>query len=157
MPIDVVTCDPEDPGRPLPRLTGIENVGSTARDVCGTYVIHSNLAFQPHESPKLTIRPTWTSLHLSSHLRIAIERNYLSHVRLGLLLSLLSSAVLLSARLSTGNGPYPDETDVPHAAAIPLGSLYFAASVATIFVGWWCYDESRAELIMGKGFIGEFR
>jgi len=82
----------------------------------------------------------------------AIERNYLSHVRLGLLLSLLSSAILLKARLS-GRGPKAESTN----SALPLGSLFFAASIATIGVGWWSYEASKDEMKKGKGFVGGYR
>lgn len=60
----------------------------------------------------------------------AVERNYLAYLRLGLLLSLLSSSILLNTRLS-GRGGRHEFTK----AQIPLGSLYFVASFCAILAG----------------------
>ncbi|KAF9516371.1 hypothetical protein BS47DRAFT_680246 [Hydnum rufescens UP504] len=76
--------------REQPCLVGVQNVGSTARDVC------------------------------------AIERNFLSHARLALLLSLLSSAVLSDSALFFRNG----SADPPK--SISLASLCFVAALAVV-------------------------
>jgi len=55
----------------------------------------------------------------------------LSHVRLGLLLSLLSSSMLLDTRLSVRTGGHNEFSR----AQVPLGSLYFALSLCAILAG----------------------
>lgn len=66
-----------------------------------------------------------------------LERNLLSHLKLALLLSLLSSSVLLRARL------VPDDSDKPSelsgATGIAVASLQFTAALAAIGAGVWEY------------------
>ncbi|KAJ7252783.1 hypothetical protein B0H12DRAFT_1017937 [Mycena haematopus] len=63
-----------------------------------------------------------------------LERNLLSHLKLALLLSLLSSSVLLRARLV----PVADNPTTP-STAIAVASLQFTAALATIGAGVWEY------------------
>ncbi|KAF8334194.1 uncharacterized protein EI90DRAFT_521650 [Cantharellus anzutake] len=83
----------------------------------------------------------------------AIERNYLSHARLGLLLSLLSSSILLRSRLSSQTDNSVGFTE----AAVPLSSVYFIASLCTVITGWYAYEESGRQMKQGVGFVGGFR
>lgn len=88
-------------------------------------------------------------------MRSGIERTYLSHLRLGLLLSLLSSATLLQARLSD---PEPGEKkSAVDIAAKPLGIVYFVASILAVAVGWWAYEDSLRGLLLQKAFVGELK
>ncbi|KAJ7180649.1 hypothetical protein C8R46DRAFT_1210976 [Mycena filopes] len=66
-----------------------------------------------------------------------LERNLLSHLKLALLLSLLSSSVLLRARLV----PDPDNkpTDMSGTTGIVVASLQFTAAIAAIGAGVWEY------------------
>ncbi|KAJ6518785.1 hypothetical protein C8R45DRAFT_949222 [Mycena sanguinolenta] len=64
-----------------------------------------------------------------------LERNLLSHLKLALLLSLLSSSVLLRARLV----PDSTSTDLSPAAGIVVASLQFTAALAAIGAGVWEY------------------
>jgi len=82
---------------------------------------------------------------------VAIERTLLTYLRLGLLLSLLSSSLLLHARIPNPEGEA--ELDNDKRVAIPLGSIYFVAAIAALLVGWWKYEESWRGLRDGKGFI----
>ncbi|KAJ7091351.1 hypothetical protein B0H15DRAFT_778064, partial [Mycena belliarum] len=64
-----------------------------------------------------------------------LERNLLSHLKLALLLSLLSSSVLLRARLVPEDNPAP----MPRTTGIVVASLQFAAALAAIAAGVWEY------------------
>ncbi|KAJ7066605.1 hypothetical protein C8F01DRAFT_1123907 [Mycena amicta] len=73
-----------------------------------------------------------------------LERNLLSHLKLALLLSLLSSSVLLRARL------VPDDQqprELPGTMGIAISSLQFFAAIATVTAGgieyYWGYRDLR--------------
>lgn len=78
-----------------------------------------------------------------------LERNILSHLKLALLLSLLSSSVLLRARL------VPDNTTAPTTskAGIPIASVQFAASIAAIAAGCWEYHCGYRDLRNMRAFL----
>ncbi|KAJ6607506.1 hypothetical protein B0H10DRAFT_1817983 [Mycena sp. CBHHK59/15] len=66
-----------------------------------------------------------------------LERNLLSHLKLALLLSLLSSSVLLRARLvPDGSGGHANPSE---ATGIVVASLQFGAALAAIAAGAWEY------------------
>ncbi|KAK7012230.1 hypothetical protein R3P38DRAFT_3020000 [Favolaschia claudopus] len=64
-----------------------------------------------------------------------LERNLLSHIKLALLLSLLSSSVLLRARLVPSDNP----SELSGTIGYVVASLQFAAALAAIFAGAWEY------------------
>ncbi|KAJ6581481.1 hypothetical protein B0H19DRAFT_1115415 [Mycena capillaripes] len=64
-----------------------------------------------------------------------LERNLLSHLKLALLLSLLSSSVLLRARLV----PVDKPTELSGTTGIVVASLQFTAALAAIVAGVWEY------------------
>ncbi|KAJ7224280.1 hypothetical protein GGX14DRAFT_424938 [Mycena pura] len=64
-----------------------------------------------------------------------LERNLLSHTKLALLLSLLSSSVLLRARLVPEDDPNP----MSGTTGTVVASLQFAAALAAIVAGVWEY------------------
>lgn len=64
-----------------------------------------------------------------------LERNLLSHLKLALLLSLLSSSVLLRARLVPEDHP----TEMSETTSIVVASLQFTAALAAIVAGVWEY------------------
>ncbi|TFK39868.1 hypothetical protein BDQ12DRAFT_722075 [Crucibulum laeve] len=76
-----------------------------------------------------------------------LERNILSHIKLALLLSLLSSSVLLQARL------VPDEGTKEHSGEIPLASVHFAAAIASIVAGSWEYYSGYWDLRKTRAFL----
>jgi hypothetical protein len=80
-----------------------------------------------------------------------LERNMLSYVKLALLLSLLSSAVLLRSRLvpdTDDNGPR-DESK----AGISLASLQFVGSFLAISAGAWGYRIGYRDLVDMRAFL----
>ncbi|KZT37000.1 hypothetical protein SISSUDRAFT_988406 [Sistotremastrum suecicum HHB10207 ss-3] len=80
---------------------------------------------------------------------LALERNWLTHIRLVVLLSLLSSSILLRSRLSLSpNAP----RDLPH-SALPVGSLYFAGAVAVSIASIVQYRSRFRDFFSFKGFL----
>lgn len=79
-----------------------------------------------------------------------LERNLLSHLKLALLLSLLSSSVLLRARLVPDPG---DEPEVGESAGIPLAGVQVAASLAAIAAGAWEYHSGYRDLRNMRAFL----
>lgn len=76
-----------------------------------------------------------------------LERNILSHLKLALLLSLLSSSLLLQARL------VPSTDDQNDASSIPLASLQFVAAIACISIGLWEYFRGFRDMRMERAFL----
>ena len=76
-----------------------------------------------------------------------LERNILSHIKLALLLSLLSSSLLLQARL------VPTTSKQNDASAIPVASLQFAAAIASIAAGLWEYYRGFKDMRMARAFL----
>ncbi|KAF9071537.1 hypothetical protein BDP27DRAFT_1219048 [Rhodocollybia butyracea] len=64
-----------------------------------------------------------------------LERNFLSHLKLALLFSVLSSSLLLHARLVPDSGEHSSGSSVN----LPLAGLQFAAAMLAIFGGLWEY------------------
>jgi hypothetical protein len=80
-----------------------------------------------------------------------LERNILSHVRLALLLALLSSSVLLRARLVPDDNPeYPPPSSSPD---LPMAAVQFAASIAAIAAGIWQYQSGYRDLLNLRAFL----
>lgn len=80
-----------------------------------------------------------------------LERNLLSHLRIAVLLMLLASSVLLSARLPSPSQP---AGTTPHSAGqIPLASIQVAAALAAIGAGVWEYRRSYKDMKDMKGFL----
>jgi hypothetical protein len=80
-----------------------------------------------------------------------LERNILSHLKLALLLSLLSSSVLLRARLV----PTSDGADVPDYSryGFPMAAVQFVASLAAIVAGCWEYQRGYWDMRDMKAFF----
>jgi hypothetical protein len=76
-----------------------------------------------------------------------LERNILSHLKLALLLSLLSSSLLLQARLV----PSTDNQNDP--SSIPLATLLFVAAIACISIGLWEYFRGFRDMRMTRAFL----
>ncbi|KAJ7281554.1 hypothetical protein C8J57DRAFT_1500250 [Mycena rebaudengoi] len=66
-----------------------------------------------------------------------LERNLLSHLKLAMLLSLLSSSVLLRARLVPDANP--NSPEMSPKTGIIVASLQFGAALAAIAAGGWEY------------------
>lgn len=76
-----------------------------------------------------------------------LERNILSHLKLALLLSLLSSSLLLQARLVPSTNQLKDTT------SIPLASLLFVAAIACISIGLWEYFRGFRDMRLARAFL----
>lgn len=77
-----------------------------------------------------------------------LERNLLSHLKLALLLSLLSSSILLRARLVPG-----PSTNTGDMASLPLSGVLFAAALATMGAGAWEYNAGYKDLMNMTAFL----
>ena len=76
-----------------------------------------------------------------------LERNVLSHFKFALLLSLLSSSLLLHARL------VPSSAEQDPAFSIPLASLGFVAAIVSIAIGFWEYFKGFQDMRMERAFL----
>lgn len=80
-----------------------------------------------------------------------LERNLLSHLKLALLLSLLSSSLLLRARLVPEPGdPSPETEDK---TGLPLAVVQIVASLAAIIAGIWEYHSGYRDLRNMRAFL----
>jgi hypothetical protein len=82
-----------------------------------------------------------------------LERNFLSHSRLALLLSLLASSVLLKARLPGPDRPEGHETHPNYGLGIPMASLEVAAAFVVIGVGYWEYECGVRDMRARRAFL----
>ena len=76
-----------------------------------------------------------------------LERNILSHFKLAVLLSLLSSSLILQTRLIPSTGEEQKSSD------IPLGSVEFATALAAIAGGVWEYYNGCRDLRESRAFL----
>jgi hypothetical protein len=77
-----------------------------------------------------------------------LERNILSHLKLALLLSLLSFSVLLRARLVPTDG-----VEYSHKLGLPMATIQIIASIAAIAAGCWEYRCGFRDLRDMKAFL----
>ncbi|KAF9482539.1 hypothetical protein BDN70DRAFT_801311 [Pholiota conissans] len=77
-----------------------------------------------------------------------LERNILSHLKLALLLSLLSSSLLLQARLVPAQNQNESKT-----SGIPLASVEFFAALAAVVGGVWEYYSGYSDLRNTRAFL----
>lgn len=78
-----------------------------------------------------------------------LERNILSHVKLAVILSLLSSSLLLHARLV----PSEDEGNNQQRSGVILGSFQFAAAILSLAAGAWEYYSGYWDLRKARAFL----
>ena len=76
-----------------------------------------------------------------------LERNLLSHLKLALLLSILSASIILRARLV----PVTDYNKED--GGMPLASVEFAAALVCIVAGGWEYYQGYWDLKNGRAFL----
>ncbi|KAH9839696.1 uncharacterized protein C8Q71DRAFT_459007 [Rhodofomes roseus] len=79
---------------------------------------------------------------------LMLERNLLSHVKLAMLLSLLSSSILLRARLtgSTGGGD-------PTSIRVPISIVDYAAAICAMCAGVFQYYQTSKDYRTSRGFL----
>ncbi|KAI0306059.1 hypothetical protein B0F90DRAFT_1695698 [Multifurca ochricompacta] len=82
-----------------------------------------------------------------------LERNFLSHARLGLLLMLLASSALLNARLPGPENPGEHEKQQNHGLDIPLASIEVAAALIVIGTGCWEYESGIRDMRARRAFL----
>ncbi|KAJ3538160.1 hypothetical protein NMY22_g5282 [Coprinellus aureogranulatus] len=76
-----------------------------------------------------------------------LERNILSHLKLALLLSVLSASIILRARLV----PVTDTTKED--GGLPLACVEFAAAILCIGAGGWEYYQGYWDLKNSRAFL----
>ncbi|KAJ3999799.1 hypothetical protein F5050DRAFT_1564256 [Lentinula boryana] len=78
-----------------------------------------------------------------------LERNILSHLKLALLFSILSSSLILHARLV----PDSNEKTTGSKLTTPLSGLEFSASLLVIVGGLWEYFNGYRDLLDMRAFL----
>lgn len=81
-----------------------------------------------------------------------LERNLLSHVRLAVLLSLLSSSLLLNARLPTSSTPSSAE-NANAKGNVVIAAIEIGAAMAAIGAGVWEYNRNYKDMRESRGFL----
>lgn len=81
------------------------------------------------------------------------ERNLLSHIKLSLLLSLLSWAVLLHARISDSTQQYNVQSSIDPKSSLPLGLVFFISALVSLFSGIWEYVVGIRDLESKRAFL----
>ncbi|KAI0653274.1 hypothetical protein C8Q70DRAFT_1048520 [Cubamyces menziesii] len=81
-----------------------------------------------------------------------LERNLLSHLRLAILLSLLSSSLLLRARLPTPSDPGSAQTP-PTKTGTAVAIIEVVAAITVIAAGFWEYWQGYADMRAQRGFL----
>jgi hypothetical protein len=76
-----------------------------------------------------------------------LERNFLSHAKLALLLMLISSSVLLHARLDSPTNPGE------HKLGIPLAAIEIIAAFVVIGSGLWEYESGIRDMRVRRAFL----
>jgi len=76
-----------------------------------------------------------------------LERNFLSHVKLALLLAVLSWSILLKSRLVPGQ-PEKENDD-----GTPLSAVEYGASLACVIAGVWEYYKGYRDLRTSTPFF----
>ena len=81
-----------------------------------------------------------------------LERNLLSHLRLAVLLSLLSASLLLNARLPTPSEPGSAHT-LPSTMGLSIAVIEVGAAVVTVAAGVWEYWQGYVDMKAQRGFL----
>lgn len=82
-----------------------------------------------------------------------MERTYLSHVRLALVLLALSASLMFHSQLPRTGGRIPPQDRITDVAGIPLASLYVASALVTLAAGFAWYEHGAKGLKTRKAFI----
>ncbi|EJD02069.1 uncharacterized protein FOMMEDRAFT_87808 [Fomitiporia mediterranea MF3/22] len=86
-----------------------------------------------------------------------LERNILSHVKLCLLLFLLSASVLLRTRLTSPSNDTDNDEDPStphsHAASLTLACVLMACSLVALAAGTWEYWSSDRDMRTKRAFM----
>ncbi|KAG8684330.1 hypothetical protein FRC09_015458 [Ceratobasidium sp. 395] len=82
------------------------------------------------------------------------ERTLLAYTRLGLILFILSSSLLLKARIPTPDDDGRDDPD--NLVTFPLGIVYSMAAIIVLLAGWMGYESDLKGLLSERAFVGGF-
>lgn len=105
-------------------------------------------------SEKCSLMPTLLANHGSTARdHCMLERNFLSHAKLGLVLMLLASSVLLKARLPGPDRPKDHEEHPNYGLGIPLASIQVAAALLVIGAGCWEYESGIRDMHARRAFL----
>ena len=85
-----------------------------------------------------------------------LERNLLSHIKLTLLLSLLSWAVLLHARISDSIDSQ-SKSSRESVSTLPLGLILFVSALVSLLSGIWEYIVGMRNLESKRAFLAASR
>jgi hypothetical protein len=81
-----------------------------------------------------------------------LERNILAHVKLALLLSLSSTALVLHIQLPAQIAETPDVTKLQN-TSFPLSIVLFIAGVITVFIGCGDYISNYIDMMSDNAFL----
>ncbi|TFL01965.1 hypothetical protein BDV98DRAFT_566469 [Pterulicium gracile] len=81
-----------------------------------------------------------------------LERNFLAHIKLGVLLALLAFSILLHTRLMEEEEPDVDQNQPK--ARIAMASLQIAGALASIAAGYYGYHSGSKDLLAMRAFLG---
>ncbi|KAH9066497.1 hypothetical protein EDB87DRAFT_1586447 [Lactarius vividus] len=82
-----------------------------------------------------------------------LERNFLSHAKLALLLMLVSSSVLLQARLDCPTNPEEHDGGGGHELSIPLATIEVISAFVVIGSGLWEYESGIRDMRVRRAFL----
>jgi hypothetical protein len=80
------------------------------------------------------------------------ERNMLSHLKLAMLLSVLSTSLLLHSRLSPAMDGQEQST-----AGVPIACILFAGAILSIVAGTFEYHYGIRDLLKARAFVAKTR
>ncbi|KIK91896.1 hypothetical protein PAXRUDRAFT_148451 [Paxillus rubicundulus Ve08.2h10] len=82
-----------------------------------------------------------------------LERNFLSHFKLVLLLMLLTSSALLGTRLPASPGSDASQAATLGKANFPVAIIQFIAALAAIAAAFWEYHTGVKDLMRVRAFF----
>ncbi|KAF9240706.1 hypothetical protein BU15DRAFT_45599 [Melanogaster broomeanus] len=82
-----------------------------------------------------------------------LERNFLAHFKLVLLLLLLFSSDLLGVRLPATTGSAASQTIALGTASWPVAAIEFVAALAAIAAAFWEYHTGVKDLLRVRAFL----
>lgn len=86
----------------------------------------------------------------------ALERTYLSHLKLALVMLALSGALFSKGRFHPRDPqkdiPSPGQ-DITTRVSIPLGTLFAVGAIGSLLMGWFWYEHGSRGLRSRRGFV----
>jgi len=105
----------------------------------------------PRGWSRLLLSPAVKNIGSAARDYCALERTFLAHLRLGLVLLALFTSLILNARFPrTGKKRAPQDRE---GLAVPLGTLYFGSTLMALAMGLLWYEHGYRGLRSGRAFI----